>query len=74
MIEGAGEKKDEARKQLETPQVRGSLEQILATRKTVQRLLEIAEKPGRAAKKAGAAPKSKKTTKKAGGSRGAAKE
>ncbi len=72
MVEGAGEKKDEARKQLDTPQVRGSLEQILATRKTVQRLLEIAEKPGRAAKKAEAAPKAKKTVpKKAGGSRGA---
>ena len=68
MIEGAGEKKDEARKQLDTPQVRGSLEQILATRKTVQRLLEIAEKPKRAVKKAEG---SKKTTKKAGGSRGA---
>ncbi len=53
MIEGAGEKKDEAKKQLDTPQVRNSLEQILATRKTVQRLVEIAEKPKRAVKKAG---------------------
>ena len=75
MIQGAGEKKDEAKKQLDTPQVRSSLEQILATRKTVQRLVEIAEKPGRAAKKAAAAPKAKKTTaKKAGGSRGAGKD
>ena len=53
MIQGAGEKKDEAKKQLDNPQVRGSLEQILATRKTVQRLVEIAGKPKRAAKKAG---------------------
>jgi len=77
MIQGAGEQKDEARKQLDTPQVHSSLEQILATRKTVQRLVEIAEKPGRAAKKAEAAPKAKakKTAaKKAGGSRGAAKK
>ena len=54
MIQGAGEKKDEAKKQLDTPQVRSSLEQILATRKTVQRLVEIAESPKRAVKKAGA--------------------
>jgi trigger factor len=70
MIEGAGDQKDEAKKQLDTPEVRRSLEQILATRKTVQRLTEIAEKPKPAAKKAG----TKKTAKKSGGSRGAAKE
>jgi trigger factor len=58
MIEGAGEKKDEARKQLNTPQVRSSLEQVVATRKTVQRLVEIAESPKRAAKKAGGSKKS----------------
>jgi len=77
MIQGAGEKKDEAKKQLDTPQVRSSLEQILTTRKTVQRLVEIAGKPKRAAKKAEATPKAKakKTTpKKAGGSRGAGKD
>jgi trigger factor len=66
MIEGAGEKKDEARKQLNTPQVRSSLEQVVATRKTVQRLVEIAGHPKRA---------TKTTTKKAGGSKkSAAKE
>jgi trigger factor len=61
MIEGAGDKREEAKKQLDTPQVRSSLEQILATRKTVQRLVEIVEKP-------------KSASKKAGGSRGAAKK
>jgi trigger factor len=53
MIQGASEKKDEAKKQLDTPQVRNSLEQILATRRTVQRLVEIAEGPKRAVKRAG---------------------
>jgi len=53
MIQGAGEKKDEAKKQLDNPQVRSSLEQILATRKTVQRLVEIAGGPKRAVKRAG---------------------
>jgi trigger factor len=71
MIEGAGDKRDEAKRQLDTPQVRDSLEQILATRKTVQRLVEIAEKPKPAAKKAGTA---KKTAKKSGGSRGSGPE
>lgn len=70
MIESAGEKKDEARKQLDTPQVRHSLEHILATRKTVQRLLEIAEGAKPATKKAGGP---KRASKKAGGSKGAAK-
>jgi trigger factor len=72
MIEGAGDKKDEARKQLNAPQVRSSLEQVVATRKTVQRLVEIAEGPKRAAK----STEAKKTaTKKAGGSKkSAAKE
>jgi len=71
MIEGAGEKKDEAKKQLDNPQVRSSLEQILATRKTVQRLVEIAEGPKGAVKKAG---KPKSTVKKAGGSQSASKK
>jgi trigger factor len=53
MIQSAGEKKDEAKKQLDTPQVRSSLEQILTTRKTVQRLVEIAGGPKRADKRAG---------------------
>jgi trigger factor len=68
MIEGAGDKKDEARQQLNTPQVRGSLGQMVATRKTVQRLVEIAGQSKRAAK-------STEGTKKAGGSKkSAAKE
>lgn len=72
MIEGAGEKKDEARKQLNTPQARSSLAQVVATRKTVQRLVEIAGKPKRAAKKAGG---TRTAAKKAGGSKkSAAKE
>lgn len=71
MIQGAGDKKDEAKKQLGTPQVRSSLEQILATRKTVQRLMEIAEKPKRAVKKAEGP---KRTAKKAGGSQSAGKD
>jgi trigger factor len=72
MIEGAGDKKDEARKQLNTPQVRSSLGQIVAARKTVQRLLEIAGKPKRAAKSTEGA---KTAPKKAGGSKkSAAKE
>ena len=53
MIQSTGEKKDEAKKQLDTPQVRSSLEQILTTRKTVQRLVEIAGGPKRAEKRAG---------------------
>jgi trigger factor len=72
MIEGAGEKKDEARKQLNTSQVRNSLEQVVATRKTVQRLVEIAGRPKRAAKSAESA---KTAAKKDGGSKkSAAKE
>jgi trigger factor len=71
MIDGAGEKKDEAKKQLNSPQVRGSLGQMLVTRKTVQRLVEIAGKPKRAVKKAEG---SKSALKKAGGSRGAGKK
>jgi trigger factor len=71
MIGGAGEKKDEARKQLNTPQVRRSLEPILVSRKTVQRLVEIAEKPKRAVKKAEAP---KRAAKRAGGAKGAGKK
>lgn len=62
MIEGAGDKKDEARKQLNTPQVRGSLGQMVAARKTVQRLVEIAGQSKRATK-------STEGAKKAGGSK-----
>jgi trigger factor len=71
MVGGAGEKKNEARKQLNTPQVRRSLEQMVASRKTVQRLVEIAEKPKRAVKEAGA---TKTTVKKTGSSKGAGKK
>jgi trigger factor len=72
MIEGVSEKKDEARKQLNTSQVRNSLEQVVATRKTVQRLVEIAGRPKRAAKSAESA---KTAAKKDGGSKkSAAKE
>jgi trigger factor len=70
-IGGAGEKKDEARKQLNTPQVRRSLEQIVASRKTVQRLVEIAGKPKRAVKEAEAP---KRAAKRAGGAKGAGKK
>ncbi|TES82774.1 MAG: trigger factor [Dehalococcoidia bacterium] len=62
MIQSAGEKKDEARKQLDTPQVRSSLEQIVATRKTVQRLVEIAEGPKRAVKKTKGSKKAARKT------------
>ena len=76
MLEGAGEKKAEARKQLDNPQVRQSLEHILTVRKTVLRLLEIAESakaasPKSATKKAAAL---KRARKKAGGSQGGAKD
>jgi trigger factor len=71
MVQGAGEKKDATRRQLNTPQVRNSLEQIVLSRKTVQRLVEIAEKPQSAVKKTGAR---KTTAKKTGSSRGAGKD
>ena len=71
MIQSAGEKKDEAKKQLDTPQVRNSLEQILATRRTVQRLVEIARSPKGAVKKTEGP---KRAVKRAGGSKGAGKK
>ena len=43
MIKDATEKKDELKKFLNTPQVRESIEQTLLTRKTLQRLTEIAK-------------------------------
>jgi trigger factor len=82
MLEGAGENKEETRKQLDNPQVRQSLEHILTARKTVQRLLEIAESAKPVAKTSAAAKATTKKTgsvksspKKSGGSKkGAAKE
>jgi trigger factor len=71
MIQGTGEKQAEARKQLDTPQVRRSLEPMLVTRKAVQRLVEIAEGAKPAVKKA---PSPKAKTKKAGGSKSAGQE
>jgi trigger factor len=65
MVAGAGEQAEEFRKQLENPQVRSSLEPMLAVRKTVQRLVEIAGRPKSAAKTT-----AKKTApKKSGGSK-----
>ncbi len=43
MTKGDAENKDELQKSLNTPQSRGSIEQILITRKTIQRLVEIAK-------------------------------
>ncbi len=43
MVKGATEKEEELRKALNTPQIRESIEQTLLTRKTIQRLTEIAE-------------------------------
>jgi len=43
MTKGATENKDELNKFLDTPQARQSIGQLLLTRKTVQRLVEIAE-------------------------------
>jgi trigger factor len=45
MTQSAAEKKDEMRNVLNTPQFRESIEQTLFTRKTIQRLTEIAEGP-----------------------------
>ena len=42
MAKSATGDKDEVQKQLDSPQVRGSIEQLLTTRKTIQRLVEIA--------------------------------
>ena len=43
--------KDEVEKRLDSPQVRDSIEQLLTTRKTLERLVEIAGGPKRARKK-----------------------
>ena len=42
MTQSATENKDEVQKLLKSPQARGSMEQLLTTRKTIQRLVEIA--------------------------------
>ncbi len=42
MVQSATENKDEMQKLLDSPQARNSVEQILTTRKTIQRLVEIA--------------------------------
>ncbi len=41
MTRNATERKDEMKKALDTPQVRGSIEQTLLTKKTLQRLIDI---------------------------------
>jgi hypothetical protein len=43
MMESAAENKDELNKFLNTPPARESIKQVLITRKTVQRLVEIAK-------------------------------
>ncbi|GAH96372.1 unnamed protein product, partial [marine sediment metagenome] len=43
MTKSATENKDELNKFLNTPQARKSIEQVLITRKTIQRLVEIAK-------------------------------
>lgn len=42
LVQGAAENRGEVEKRLNSPQVRGSMEQLLTTRKTIQRLVEIA--------------------------------
>ncbi|MDH5695437.1 MAG: trigger factor [Dehalococcoidia bacterium] len=42
MVQSATENKDEVQKLLDSPQARSSVEQLLTTRKTIQRLVEIA--------------------------------
>lgn len=42
MVKSATENKDEVQKRLDSPQARNSVEQLLTTRKTIQRLVEIA--------------------------------
>jgi len=42
LVQGAAENKGEVEKRLNSPQVRGSMEQLLTTRKTIQQLVEIA--------------------------------
>ncbi len=43
MLQNAAEKKEELQKALNTPPSRDSIRQILLTRKTVDRLVEIAQ-------------------------------
>ncbi len=45
MMKGSTEDKDKIRKSLNTPQVRESIRQVLLTRKTVGRLVEMAKSP-----------------------------
>jgi hypothetical protein len=45
MVQSATGNKDEVQKRLDSPQVRSSIEQLLTTRKTIQRLVEIAGGP-----------------------------
>jgi len=42
MVQSVAGNKDEVRKRLDSPQVRDSIEQLLMTRKTIQKLVEIA--------------------------------
>jgi trigger factor len=42
MVQSVAGNKDEVRKKLDSPQVRDSIEQLLMTRKTIQKLVEIA--------------------------------
>jgi trigger factor len=43
LVRGSAENKAEMEKRLDSPQVRGSMEQLLITQKTIQRLVEIAK-------------------------------
>ena len=52
MLKSATEKKEDLQKLLNTPQSRESIRQLLMTRKTVQRLVEIAKSPTKRSTKA----------------------
>ncbi len=52
MLKSATKKKEELQKLLNTPQSRESIRQLLMTRKTVQRLVEIAKSPTKRSTKA----------------------
>ncbi len=43
MLQGAGDKKEELKEYLNKPQSRESIKQVLLTRKTMERLTEIAK-------------------------------
>jgi trigger factor len=43
LVQGSAENKEEVKKRLDSAQARGSMEQLLATQKTIQRLVEIAK-------------------------------